>query len=1100
MTALALRQTPLLLCVLLACTPHPEPTTGPSPDTPRRGALGLSTADWAQTTMNKARDQHTATQLLDGRILVVGGVDQTAGCQVIDSTFAAELYNPATHEWSTAASMKMYRFGHTATLLNNGKVLVVGGLGGFGTLDQVELYDPALNTWTQARPLTSPRVFHTATLLADGRVLVVGGANVTFEGLFFSTTAEVYDPESGTWSSTGEMNDTRAFHSTARLPDGKVLVVGGVSDTDGDVDLVVKRYKNCDLLKTFRIRFLGSAEIYDPARNTWTASKSLLNQPRAAHSLTLMSKDKVLVAGGFTQTGNNPITVQLQGMQIQEATPLSSAELSDSTMDGWSYTCAMGEGRAFHTTTLLPDGKLFVTGGIPERSSTELYDLHRTSGACTWSAGRPLPASRSLHTASLLPGGRVLLAGGYHEGSEVLGSALISTPTDIRWSPVDVGAGQVPRRQATLTLLPNQKLLVTGGYDAEGRVLDSTALYDLDKGTWTQGSALKVARRAHTATLLLDRKVLVAGGYDTEGNALKSVEIHDPEYGSTLTTNLAEARGEHTATLLPNGDVLLSGGLRRRGLEFPPPVSDELYDARGQTWSNIAAAFLGEVHACHTATPLPDGRLLIAGGTKGAAPSNLAVVYEPWLRKESAIDSMLGIRECHTATLLPNGKVLVVGGFGEAGNALASAELYDPTVGNGGWTKTATNMARARGAHTATLLPSGQVLVAGGYTTQKGQTALDDFEVYDPTTDTWLSSMNLPLNTARGQHAAALLPDGRLLLVGGNKDGTDFAEAYQPSGMDSDSAPRLADMSPTPLEPGTALTLRGARFQGLFEASGGTGMASAADIPLLTLRSLESGRWVPLATRAFADTSASVTLPDALPVGPYVLGVSTRARTSGAVIVIRDTQSPDTPALDSAPSAVTQKTHAFFSYTSKAVDFQAFECLLDDEPFSRCTGSWSRSDLSDGPHGFAVRALDKAGNSGTPTQYTWRVDTQAPDVSLLSSPEKQLRDTSASFSFSSSANDVDAFECRLGDAEFAPCTNPITYERMEFGPHTFQVRARDKAGNRSLEPATYSWTIMRGYYGLGCGAGEAAPGLTGSWVLLLFGWLKQRRARGTPPA
>ena len=129
----------------------------------------------------------------------------------------------APFEFETTGSLAAARYGHTATLLANGKVLVAGG-GYGGILASAELYDPARGTWTMTNSLASARFDHTATLLANGKILVAGGND---SSVFPTASAELYDPASGTWATTGILANARYSHSAMLLPNGKVLAVGG---------------------------------------------------------------------------------------------------------------------------------------------------------------------------------------------------------------------------------------------------------------------------------------------------------------------------------------------------------------------------------------------------------------------------------------------------------------------------------------------------------------------------------------------------------------------------------------------------------------------------------------------------------------------------------------------------------------------------------------------------------------------------------------------------------------------------------------------------------------------------------------------------------
>ena len=170
----------------------------------------------------------------------------------------------------------------------------------------------------------------------------------------------------------------------------------------------------------------------------------------------------------------------------------------------------------------------------------------------------------------------------------------------------------------------------------------------------------------------------------------------------------------------------------------------------------------------HTATLLPNGKVLVAGGYDGNSVALAsAELYDPASGTWTATGSLATARDGHTATLLPNGKVLVAGGLDSSQVAFASAELYDPASGT--WTATG-SLATARYIHTATLLPNGKVLVAGGLT---AAALLASAELYDPASGTWTATGSLA--TARYSHTATLLPNGKVLVAGGSDDSSSRA-------------------------------------------------------------------------------------------------------------------------------------------------------------------------------------------------------------------------------------------------------------------------------------------------------------------------------------
>jgi len=405
-----------------------------------------------------------------------------------------------------------------------------------------------------AGALIAARYHYAGTLLPNGKVLVAGG----YGGTTTLSSAEVYDPSTDEWSTTGNLAAARILHTSTLLPSGKVLIVGGFGDGVGP---------------------LASAEVYDPAVNVLSATESLATA-RRTHTATLLPNDKVLAAGGF---GGNA---------------LSSAELYVPGTKNWSAAASLAAVRNNHTATLLPNGKVLVTGGFNTStlSSSEVYD----AATLAWSPVGSLTTARYTHTATLLPNGRVLVAGGFNSG-DLSSTEVYNAATQV-WNPAASLA--TARRLHTATLLPNGKVLVAGGRN--GGILTSAELYDPATNTWSAVGPLAVARYNHTATLLPSGKVLVAGGFNT--GYVASAEVYDPATNAWSTVgSLGTARYLHTATLLPNGNVLVAGGYNGATLS-----STEVYDPASKTWS--AAGPLGSARRSHTTTLLPDGAVLLAGG------------------------------------------------------------------------------------------------------------------------------------------------------------------------------------------------------------------------------------------------------------------------------------------------------------------------------------------------------------------------------------------------------------------------------------------------------------------------------------------------------
>ena len=240
---------------------------------------------WSVTgSLDTSRCFHTATLLKNGKVLVVGGLEEANwwdfGYTPLDTV---ELYDSDTGMWSFTGNLNFAVESHTATLLQNGKVLIVGGSGENFSFTGAELYDPDTEKWSSVGigGGNIERYAHTATLLHDGRVLIVGGVRNSIR----PEPARLYDPDTGAWSSTGDLNETRFNHTATLLPDGKVLVAGGM------------RYVERESSTDSGIRSVSSLELYDPDKGTWSFVGSL-ETPRFYHTATLLSGGIPLIVGG----------------------------------------------------------------------------------------------------------------------------------------------------------------------------------------------------------------------------------------------------------------------------------------------------------------------------------------------------------------------------------------------------------------------------------------------------------------------------------------------------------------------------------------------------------------------------------------------------------------------------------------------------------------------------------------------------------------------------------------------------------------------------------------------------------------------------------
>ena len=304
---------------------------------------GSFTATGSATVSNAHGVLHTATLLEDGRVLIVGG--RFFGGVVSQ---VAHVYDPVTNTFAATASPQTARFAHTATRLLDGRILIAGGRTGDGTdTASAELYDPATGTFHTTGSLSTTRSSAAAALLGDGRVLIAGGLMLTIPGSGVGlSSAELYDPATGLFGTTGSMGVARAAPQATVLANGKVLITGGFL-----TDL---------------------AEAYDPDLGTFS-NAGRMTTPRASHSSTLLSHGRVLIAGGHVGfVGSRPATD-------------NSAEIYDPDSARFCATASMSVARQQHMAALLADGRVLVAGGFDgsrDVSSAEVFVRDPSANEC----------------------------------------------------------------------------------------------------------------------------------------------------------------------------------------------------------------------------------------------------------------------------------------------------------------------------------------------------------------------------------------------------------------------------------------------------------------------------------------------------------------------------------------------------------------------------------------------------------------------------------------------------------------------------------------------------------------------------------------------
>ena len=331
-------------------------------------------------SMTAKRAAHTATLLNNGKVLIAGGFVGDGG-----GLSSVEVFDPTTITFTSAENMTAARAGHTATLLPNGKVLIAGGYKG-DYLNSAELFDPATGKFTSTGRMVTARSGHVATLLNNGKVLLAGGVGT---GWTFLSDAELYDPNTTTFTATGGMTTARESHTATLLNDGKVLITGG--------------HKG----RRSAITIYTSTEIYNPASGTFTATGNLIIK-RHKHDAALLADGGVLVVGGSDERDGDGA--------------YRNAEIfnpANGTFTAVKNNMNTARYKLQGTAILLKNGKVLIAGGA---NQAEVFDPATNSFSF---ADGDMGTKRLFATATLLKNGQVLITGGYHDGNMVSANAWI---------------------------------------------------------------------------------------------------------------------------------------------------------------------------------------------------------------------------------------------------------------------------------------------------------------------------------------------------------------------------------------------------------------------------------------------------------------------------------------------------------------------------------------------------------------------------------------------------------------------------------------------------------------------------------------------------
>ncbi len=348
---------------------------------------------------------------------------------------------------------------------------------------------------------------------------------------------------------------------------------------------------------------------------------------------------------------------------------------SNSTIDGLIIpTASMETSRAAHTSTLLKDGKVLISGGF-SGSTLASAEIYNPNSKIFKSVGN-MAVSRAGHSATLLPDGKVLIAGGYN-GNYLSNTEIFNPATETFTS---ASMMTTSRSGHTVTLLNNGKILFVGGVGIGWSFLESAELYDINTETFSATGSMSRARESHTATLLKNGTVLITGGHKGRRAELKiysNAEIYNPSSEKfSLTGSMTKIRHKHDAVILGDGRVLITGGSDERDSRGAY-TSAEIYDPISATFQLTNNMNLSHYKHNGTSILMENGSVLIAGG------ANRAEIYNSKTKEFAIIaGSMKTKRLFACATYLANTKILITGGYDENQNASSNSWIYTYNLPN----------------------------------------------------------------------------------------------------------------------------------------------------------------------------------------------------------------------------------------------------------------------------------------------------------------------------------------------------------------------------------------------------------------------------------
>lgn len=685
-----------------------------------------------------SRHLHTASLInggsssYEGNVLIVGGFDDVSA--LIERT---ELYNPESKTWSNLAPLNLARAAHASVSLNDGRVLVMGGFDGTSCVNSVEVFNPAsgtLGTWSNLSNMPAALCQHTANILDNGDVAVIGGQGIYGDDSSASAMIYLYDASADSWSTlTQTLPSARFSHQTKKLNDGRLMVLGGI-DTSGAIvengitfDSITQNIQgtaslivstgtsigsdfSMEVLDDGRVLVAGGidgitqlnrAVLYTPSSvhpGSWQVTESLTSA-LFGHRSVKLNDGNVMLVGGTTDTDYQTET-----------------KIFDVENEKWIYYIGAPyrKGiRLWHTTSKLPDGRIINIGGVNINGSipyTELWqpDIYDPS-TNKWTKVTEVELDsfdeyeymRFNHTATVFPAnsaypqGGVFIQGGWGSHYNIPRPQIfdVSTNKFVEITPIPFLTVSNPGMDVSSELFGASANLITVGSDA-GKILiaggwnlntstdyDTALLYDPENDSWQTTGSMPSPKSEHKSVTLIDGRILVVGSWDS---ADLSAAIYDPytrSWSSASNTNFHHGDAIYdmiyTLNALPNGGAILIGG------DTPTQSTAEIYDPNTNTWSLLSGLV---PRGGHTATQLSSGKILVAGGWE--ADPITAQIFDPATNSFTATNnSMLGPplydssnggeRYWANAVLLDDDRVFFESGFPMQAVDLVDDEFYN---------------------------------------------------------------------------------------------------------------------------------------------------------------------------------------------------------------------------------------------------------------------------------------------------------------------------------------------------------------------------------------------------------------------------------------